>query len=122
MNQLKNCINRARNWWSNKHNAIIPNLVRGINRIVRNITRLIVIGIILNIIANHFYPDFPARFPIIYGWFDGWVQFGEFALKAGLASIYALFSGNWPEFWTEYTDAFHSLWQQFINWLSSLHF
>lgn len=122
MNWLRNCVRRIRTWWNNNHNNIVPTLVRGIDRIVNNIVRLIVIGIILNVVSAYFYPDFPERFPTIYAWFDGWVQLGEFAIKASLSFIYSFFTGNLTEFWTEYTDAFNTLWQQFTTWLGSLHF
>lgn len=63
-------------------------LERGLDRVSRNVIRLMIIGIILNIVAS-LYPEFSERFPIIYGWFDGWLQFGEFEVKAGLGCIYS---------------------------------
>lgn len=121
MNWITNGINRMRNWWNNNHNKIIPALDRGITRIGNNIVRLAAIGIILNLVSV-FYPELPERFPVIYDWFDGWLQLCEFALKGSLGFIYSLFTGDVVEFWAEYTDAFKTLWQQFVDWLSSLHF
>ena len=122
-------INRIKTWWSNNHEPVEQNveqsvrrLGRGFNRLARNITRLMIIGVILNIVASYFYPEFPERFTIIYGWFDGWLQFGEFAVKAALGGIYSLFTGQWSEFWAEYNEAFQELLQQFTNWLSNIHF
>ena len=120
---------RIRTWWSTNHvqveenlQLLLQDLSRGINRVCRNITRLILIGIIINVVASYFYPEFPERFPVIYGWFDGWLQLGEFAVKAVLHGIYSLFTGEWNIFWSEYTEAFHELCQQFVEWLRSLHF
>lgn len=129
MNWLMTQINRIRTWWNNNHATIEQDLLegtrrlgRGLNRISRNIGRLIFMGVIINIIASYFYPEFPERFPIIYGWFDGWLQLGELALKAGFGSIYAFFTGNFSEFWTEYSSAVNEAIQQFVNWLSLIHF
>jgi predicted PurR-regulated permease PerM len=129
INWLSEQINRIKVWWSNNHERVEQNvehgarrLGRGFDRIVRNITRLMIIGVILNVVASYFYPDFPEKFPAIYGWFDGWLQFGEFAVNAALNGIYSLFIGQWSEFWTEYNEAFKELVQQFTNWLSTLHF
>ena len=120
---------RIRTWWNNNHTNIEHDVeqetrrfVRGINRIADNIARLIIIGVIINVIASYFYPEFLERFPVIYGWFDGWLQLGEFAVKAGFAGIYALFTGHWSEFWAEYSSATTELIQQFVNWLGTLHF
>ena len=124
-----NTFTRIRTWWNNNHEQIEQNLEenirrldREINRLIRNTTRLMIIGIILNIIANYFYPDFPERFPVIYGWFDGWLQLGEFAIKTALSGVYSLLTGNWPEFCLEYNVAFKELWQQFVAWLVSISF
>ena len=129
MNWLMKQINRIRTWWNNNHTNIehdveqgIRRLVRRMNIIVDNSIRLIFIGVIINVIASDFYPEFPERFPVIYGWFDGWLQLGEFAVKAGIAGTYALFTGHWSEFWAEYSSATTELIQQFVNWLGTLHF
>ena len=125
MNWITTLINHLRNWWSTNHTEVeqgIDNFWRGFDRISRNITRLMIIGVILNVIVAYFYPEFPERFPAIYGWFDGWLQLGEFAIKAALNGIYSLFTGHWNEFWTEYNEAFRELWQQFVNWLGTIHF
>ena len=129
MNWFSAQINRIRTWWNNNHEQVEQNveqggrrLDRGFNRLARNITRLMIIGVILNVVARYFYPDFPERFPAIYGWFDGWLQLGEFAVKAALSGIYSLFTGRWSEFWAEYNEAFQELLQQFTNWLGTLHF
>ena len=92
------------------------------DRISGNIGRLILMGVIVNVIASYFYPEFPERFPIIYGWFDGWLQLGELALKAGLGGTYAFFTGNFGEFWAEYSNAVNEAIQQFYNWLSLIQF
>lgn len=125
INWLTTHFNNARNWWNNNQQNIaedIQILGSGFDRISRNITRLVIIGVIINVISSNFYPEFPERFPAIYGWFDGWLQLGEFALKAALNGIYSLFTGHWSQFWTEYNDAFRELLQQFTNWLSNICF
>ena len=121
MNLIRQHIQNLRNWWNNNHKNIIPAIDRGITRIGNNIVRLMAIGIILNIVSV-IYPEFPERFPVIYSWFDGWLQLGEFAIKGSLGIIYSFFTGNLAEFWGEYTSEFNALWQQFVTWLSSLHF
>ncbi len=129
MNWITKQIERLRTWWNNNHRSFerditngLINFLAGINRIGDNVIRLIIIGIIVNIIANYFWPEFPERFPVIYGWFDGWLQFGEFAVKAALGGVYSFFTGQWSEFWTEYSNEFHALLQQLGNWLSTLRF
>ena len=79
-------------------------------------------GVIINVISNYFYPEFANRFPIIYGWFDGWLQLRELALKAGLGGIYAFLTGNFSEFWAEYSSYVKEAIQQFWNWLSLIKF
>ena len=129
MNWLMTQINRIRTWWNTNHANIEQDVIegtrrigRGMDRISRNIGRLILMGVIINVISNYFYPEFATRFPIIYGWFDGWLQLGEIALKAGLGGIYAFFTGNFSEFWSEYSSAVNEAIQQFVNWLSMIHF
>ena len=129
MNWLMTQMNRIRTWWANNHTAIEQNVVEGtrrlgrrMDRITQNIGRLILMGVIINVIASYFYPEFPTRFPIIYGWFDGWLQLGELALKAGLGGIYAFCTGNFSKFWTDYSNAVNEAIQQFYNWLSLIHF
>lgn len=90
--------------------------------LIRLITRYIVIGIILNIVAAYFYPELPKRIPIIFGWFDGWMQFGEFAVKLALGFINAFFHGNAIEFFGDVGEQFQVMWTQFVNWLSTIHF
>lgn len=122
-------IDSTKIWWSNNYQQIkvkvkqwAKKLDSGFEKFAKIVNRLIIIGVILNIVASYFCPEFPERFPIIYGWFDGWLQLGEFAFKATLNGIYALFTGHWSEFWTKYNLAFQQLLQQFINWLSNIHF
>ena len=90
------------------------------DRLAKNCGRMVTLGIIFNVIASYFYPDFPERFPVMYAWFDGWVQLYEFALKSVLKFLEALFSGHINEFWSEYSNDFHLLWQQFVIWITSL--
>lgn len=117
-------VNNVRNWW-NTHRTDIArarrDFWRGFDRLSRNITRLIVIGVLVNIVAS-LYPEFPERFPVIYGWFDGWLQFGEFLFKVALGSLYAIFTGNFGEFWVEYGEALKELAHQFTNWMATIHF
>ena len=129
MNWLTTQINRLRNWWNNNHALVRQEVAEGtrrafrrIDRIAGNIGRLILMGVIINVIASYFYPEFPERFPTIYGWFDGWLQLGELALKAGIGGTYAFFTGNFGEFWAEYSKAVNEAIQQFYNWLSLIHF
>lgn len=107
---------------SNWCNTNIPNMVRVMRDLGRNIVRLVTLGVLVNIVATSFYPEFPERFPVIYGWFDGWAQFGEFAVRAVLGGGYAFFTGNWNSFWAEYATAFHELLHQFTQWLATIHF
>lgn len=121
-----NWMNPQINRWNNNHAtarlAMADGTIRRrINRIAENIGRLILMGVIVNIIASY-YPEFPERFPTIYGWFDGWLQLGELALKAGLGSIYSFFTGSFGEFWVEYKNAVNEAIRQFYNWLSLIHF
>lgn len=137
MNTIMNWINRIRTsiraWWSNNHEQIEQNVEQSVeqgvrrldsafDRLIRNIARLMIIGVILNVVASYFYPEFPERFPVIYGWFDGWLQFGEFAFKATLGGMYKLLTGHWSDFWTEYNEAIQELLSQFANWISNIHF
>ena len=125
MNWLSTQLNRLRTWWTTNHEQVGKTLSRGyrrtgrfLNRLARNISRILLIGVILNVV----YPEFADRFPALYGWFDGWLQFAEFAIKAVFGSISALLAGKFPEFWCEYTNAFQQLFQQFVDWIGSLHF
>lgn len=104
------------------NNKNLKQIVRRLSRFASNITTLMIIGVILNVVSSYFYPDFPERFPTIYGWFDGWLQFGEFIFTATLNVIYSFFTGHWSKFWTEYNEAFQELFHQFTNWLNTLHF
>lgn len=125
MNWMKPQINR----WNNNHATArlamadeTRRTFRRMDRIAGNIGRLILMGLIVNVIGSYFYPEFPERFPVIYGWFDGWLQLGELALKAGLGSTYAIITGNFGEFWVEYRKAVNEAIRQFYNWLSLIHF
>ena len=89
-------------------------------RIGRNFGKLLLCGIFINVLASFFYPGFAEKFPAIYGWFDGWLQLGEFAVKSAFKFVYSLFTGHLPEFWKQNTEAFNLLWQQFVNWLAAL--
>ena len=129
MNWFMTQINRIRTWWKNNHTTIENNVIEGIRKIgkgvikiFQNIDKLIIIGVIINVISNYFYPEFSTRFPIIYEWFDGWLQLGEFLLKAGLRGIYALFTGNFSEFWAEFIIFVKEAFHQFLNWLSLINF
>ena len=129
MNWITTQINCLRNWWNNNHAAVRQEVADGTRRAFRrmdrisgNIGRLILMGVIVNVIASYFYPEFPERFPIIYGWFDGWLQLGKLSLKAGIGSTYAFFTGNFDEYWAEYSNAVNEAIQQFYNWLSLIHF
>lgn len=122
-------LNRIRSWWSDNYEQIEENVEQWVRRLnmcfdslARHITILMITGVIFNIVSSYFYPEFPEKIPIIYGWFDGWLQFGEFAFKAILGGIYSFFTGHWSEFWAEYNEAYQELFQQFANWLSNIHF
>lgn len=117
--------NRIKTWWSNNHVQIKQNvqkLGKCSNKLGKIISRFMIIGIILNVITRFFYPEFPERFPTIYGWFDGWLQFGEFIFKTAFGGIYSLFSGHLSEFSAKFFEALQALWHQFTNWLSSISF
>ena len=122
MNKLMTLIGRGMDRITRNIGRLILMGVIIMDRITRNIGRLILMGVIINVIANYLYPEFPTRFPIIYGWLDGWLQLGELALKAGLGSIYAFFTGNFSKFWTEYSNAVNEAIHQFVDWLRIIHF
>lgn len=116
---------RVRNWWSNNQQHIGTEaknlgrrLIRGFDRVIRNISLLILTGLIFNLVN----PDFSQKFPTIFGWFNGWAEFGEFAIKAALKGLYATFTGGWKEFWPEYTQAVDEIFQSFVDWVRSLSF
>lgn len=92
------------------------------DRIGTGIIRCMIIGLILNIVAKNFYPELTERFPIIYGWFDGCMQLGEFAVKSALGWLYALFHGEGSNFYHEISTNFEELLNQFATWLSMIHF
>ena len=118
-------MDNIRNWWYNHRTDVelaVLDFWEGFDRISHNITRFMVIGVILNIVVSKLYPEFSQRFPVIYGWFDGWLQLGEFVLKGALGGIYSFFTGNFNEFWTKYDLAFQELLHQFSSWLSTLSF
>lgn len=121
MNRLLTQINNIKTWWSNNKNDVWR-LRRRLNRFARNIAILMIIGIILNLVDSCSYHDFSARFPAIYGWFDGWLQLGEFVIKALIKGIYSLFTGHWSMFQTECNEAFQELLSQFAKWLNTLQF
>ena len=112
-------------WWNNsqkKWGKVLGTFGKVINRIALSVIRLMIIGVLVNIIASYFYPEFSSRFPVIYGWFDGWLQLGEFIYKTALGGIYSLFTGNFNEFTIEVSANLHELWLQFIEWLSQISF
>lgn len=92
------------------------------DRIGTGIIRCMIIGLILNVVAKNFYPELTERFPIIYGWFDGCMQLGEFAVKSALGWLYALFHGEGSNFYHEISTNFEELLNQFATWLSMIHF
>lgn len=96
-------------------------LIIRMQRIGNNIVRLALIGIALNVISS-FYPEFPNRFPTFYGWFDGWTQFVEFAIKTTLSGVYSLFTGNFSDFLNNSSAELQELLNQFITWLSNISF
>lgn len=93
-----------------------------LRKLTRFIGRMIIIGIICNIIASSLWPEFPKEHPAIFGWFDGWLQFGEFLYKAFFKGIYAIFTGNFKGFIIEFAEEAKELFHQFVNWLSMLKF
>lgn len=122
---LNDMENRINNWLrlnQDDINRTSRRITRRLDRITDNFIRMMIIGLILNVVASSFYPELPERFPTIFGWFDGFLQLGEFALKVGLKVIYALFTGHLGEFWDEYKDAFDSMWHQFCDWLANISF
>jgi len=102
-------INQIRNWWSDNHT--VSNGIRIIRRIGNNIFRLMLIVILI----DYFYTAFPERFQTIYGWFDEWLQFGEFSIRTTIQLMFPPFTSQSIEFWAEYNEAV-------FNWLSTLHF
>lgn len=121
-------LRRSAEWFSDNIPAIVETMravsqrvVRALDRLVGCVVRLAIIGVIANVVV-HFCPEFGQRFPVIYGWFDGWTQFVEFAVKGALAGINALFRGNFNEFYVQYHNATGEILSQFANWLNSIHF
>lgn len=95
-----------------------------LNRLSRGIFRCAVIGLILNVIAAYFYPELPERIPTLFGWYDGCMQFLEFAFKAAFGYINAFFHGvdEAYKFLGEFSNEYHELWLQFVSWLNTIHF
>lgn len=126
MNWLKKRIEVIRtNCKQDKQKPKKPNkktIAKVLTRISRNITILITIGIILNVINSYFCPELSEKFPAIYGWFDGWAQFGNFVFTVAFKGIYSLLTGHLAEFRTEYTEACKDLFQQFVSWINTLQF
>lgn len=94
---------------------------RALDRFARNFTRLVIFGIILNVISI-FCPELSEKYPTIFAWYDGFIQVEEFVLKTTLMGIYSLFNGTWNECHANANEALMELWQQFVNWLSSLQY
>lgn len=110
-------------WWkrnSNKVNWILVDLDHFATRLGRNIARMAVIGILLHIVASYFWPELPDQIPTIYGWFDGWMRFAEFAYRCALKGVFSIFTGNFPEFMNQYGSELSMMWQQFLDWLQNL--
>lgn len=109
-----------------KQNEKLESILKKIDPVLRKLTRfivkMIVIGIICNIIASSLWSEFPKEHPAIFGWFDGWLQFGEFLYKAFFKGIYAIFTGDFKEFRIEFVEEVKELSHQFVNWLSMLKF
>ena len=121
-------VNNIRNWWNTNRQQIrqdlrdsFRRLDRFFDRLSRGILRMMVVSLVLKV-ASYFCPELPKRIPTIYGWCDGFLQFGEFALRTVLGSLYSLFTGNFKEFWSEYNEAFKELLQQLTTWLSTIRF
>ena len=89
-------------------------------RIGINSEKLLLWGIFINVLANFFYPEFSEKFPAINGWFDGWLQLGEFAVRSAIKFVYSLFTGHFIEFWKDSSETVSLLWQQFVNWMAAL--
>ena len=123
--RIQTLLNQARNYLTN-HSTTVHNVIVGsidfIDRIAHTAIRLMITGLILNIVSTHFYPEFADRFPILYGWFDGWLQFGEFAVKGTLGAVNAIFTGTWSDFFSSYEAALQEMWAQFVNWLGQITF
>ena len=119
---------RIRTWFNANREQITVGFDRvgevigeGVEVIARIIGRLIIVGFVLNII-NNFYPGFSEKFPTIYGWFNGWTEFAEFAYKVAIKGISALLTGELPEFWADYKEALNALWETFKAWSATITF
>ena len=124
-----NWLGRMRNWINRVASSIRSRMVRNRYRfgdvtvqLGRFVARCMAIGIIFNIIANYFWPEFPSRFPILYGWFDGWLTFGEYVYKVTIGGLYAMFTGNWTSFKLEASKELARLWSQFCSWAAMIKF
>ena len=78
-------------------------------------------GIILNVV-NQYYPELSTRFPTIYGWFDGWLQFGEFLYKVTIKGTYSILTLNCSEFCSKVSVEIKGIVQQLVNWTSTIKF
>ena len=119
---------KFKKWWqenkTTKRNGCI-NILTDVNTIIEKFGRftakMMFIGIILNIIAAC-HPGFTLRFPTIYGWFDGWLQFGEFVIKTTLKGLYSVFSNHYgySVFNAECNIKIKEMLVQLSNWIRTL--
>lgn len=116
-------ISRIKAQWKKqdeKINTILKMIDHILQKLIRFILKMVIFGIICNIIASSFWPEFPKEHPAIFGWFDGWLQFGEYVYRALFKGIYAILTGNFKGFKIEFVEEFKELFKQFVNWISML--
>lgn len=127
MRKLTNVALGIGNFWRKRQRTIKQTLL-WIWRVIKNIVRKLIkidimffiTGIIINSIICKLFPEFPDGFPVLYGWFDGWVQFNLFIIKSTVNGVYAIYTGNWKEFWEQLAKTFQEMIAQFVNWVNNI--
>lgn len=99
--------------------AIVNRVAHGINRIGRAFMRLMAIGLILCVVAS-LCPGFEEKYPVLFGWYTGFLELGEFAVRSALKFIYSLFTGDVVDFWQTYQGEASDLEEGFLEWLRNI--
>ena len=131
---MREMFNNLRNWWRRNRRYVeasarrtfytlvdvFDSIIGFIDFLVGRVLRIIFIGILLNVMVSTVYPEFAERFPAIYGFYDGFIQLGEFLVTYGFKALHAIFTGHWGEF--DGIGIIQTEFHQFVNWIQNLHF
>lgn len=75
---------------------------------------------VLLLVVAYFVPDLPERMPTVYGLVDLVVSFSEWLFKVAFGGIYALFTGGWREFTSQFWASIGDGWQLFVEFLRGI--